>query len=170
VRGKHLDNLEPIDVTFVTLNKIATVPFSYFLAKYLFHEPNAIWSLQSVSFTNTLLAIPPFFLIYDFFFTIYHWALHKQSVYGYFHKHHHRQKAPSRGNADAVNSHPADFFFGEYNHIFAVYIYCNLLGMQMHVVTIPIILIIVTCLGFQSQPFRWQGRNNGSDSVRLKIS
>jgi sterol desaturase/sphingolipid hydroxylase (fatty acid hydroxylase superfamily) len=146
VRGKHLDNLEPIDVTFVTLNKIATVPFSYFLAKYLFHEPNAIWSLQSVSFTNTLLAIPPFFIIYDFFYTILHWALHIQSVYGYIHKHHHRQKAPSRANVDAVNVHPVEFFLGEYNHIFAVYIYCNLLGMQMHVVTIPIILVMAACL------------------------
>ena len=45
VRGKHLDDLEPIDVTFVMLNKIATIPFVYFLAKYLFY-----YLVTSVSF------------------------------------------------------------------------------------------------------------------------
>jgi sterol desaturase/sphingolipid hydroxylase (fatty acid hydroxylase superfamily) len=146
VRGKHLDDLEPIDVAFITFQKISALPFAYFLAKHLFHEPNVIWPLQSVSFTNTLLAIPPFFIIFDFFYTIFHWALHIQSVYGYIHKYHHRQKAPTRGNADAGNVHPVELLLGQYNHIFTVYIYCNLLGMQMHVIAINIILIMVIFL------------------------
>ena len=146
VRGKHLDDLESIDVLYVTLNKIATVPFVYILMKYMYHEPNAIWSLQSISLTNTLLTIPPFFIIYDFFYTILHWALHIQSVYGYIHKHHHRQKAPSRANVDAVNVHPMEYFLGEYNHVLAIFIYCNLLELEMHILTLPVIFIMAAVL------------------------
>eukprot|EP00557_Chaetoceros_sp_GSL56_P001595 CAMPEP_0176501420 /NCGR_PEP_ID=MMETSP0200_2-20121128/14151_1 /TAXON_ID=947934 /ORGANISM="Chaetoceros sp., Strain GSL56" /LENGTH=322 /DNA_ID=CAMNT_0017900305 /DNA_START=40 /DNA_END=1005 /DNA_ORIENTATION=- len=136
VRGKHLDDLEAIDMLYITLNKIATVPFVYCLVKYMYNEPNAVWALDSLTLQNTLLTIPPFFIIYDFFYTILHWALHIQAVYGYIHKHHHRQKAPSRANMDAVNVHPIEFFLGEYNHLLAIYIYCHVLGMKMHVVAL----------------------------------
>jgi sterol desaturase/sphingolipid hydroxylase (fatty acid hydroxylase superfamily) len=142
VRGKHLDDLESIDLLYITLNKMATVPFVYLLAKYMYHEPNAVSSLDSITFGNLILPIVPFFIIYDFFYTILHWALHIQSVYGYIHKHHHRQKAPSRANADAVNVHPIEFFLGEYNHLFAIFIYCNLLGFKMHILALSIIFTL----------------------------
>jgi sterol desaturase/sphingolipid hydroxylase (fatty acid hydroxylase superfamily) len=40
----------------------------------------------------------------------------------FIHKHHHRQKAPSRGTADAINVHPFEFVCGEYNHLLAIYL------------------------------------------------
>ena len=43
---------------------------------------------------NTLLPLPCLYIVYDFFYTILHWALHIKSIYGYIHKHHHVQKAP----------------------------------------------------------------------------
>ena len=142
VRGKHLDDLEAIDLLYITLNKIATVPFVYLLAKYMYHEPNAIFALDNISLGNLLLPIVPVFIIYDFFYTILHWALHIQSIYGYIHKHHHRQKAPSRANADAVNVHPIEFFLGEYNHLLAIFIYCNLLSMKIHILALAIIFTL----------------------------
>ena len=71
---------------------------------------------------NTLLPLPLLFIIYDFFYTFLHWALHLKSIYAYVHKHHHYQKAPSRANIDAVNVHPLEFFLGEFNHIWAMHL------------------------------------------------
>lgn len=146
VRGKHLDDLSMLDLTFVTLNKMAVIPFVYFVVRFAANEPNVVWSLDQVSSSNLLVPILPFFFIYDFFYTLLHWGLHIQAVYGYIHKHHHRQKAPSRANIDAVNVHPIEFFLGEYNHLFAVYIYTHLLQRQMHILSILSILIIVAVL------------------------
>ena len=81
---------------------------------------------------NTLLPLPCLYIVYDFFYTILHWALHIKGIYGYIHKHHHVQKAPSRANVDAVNVHPIEFFLGEYNHLLALYLCCNVLGLQVH--------------------------------------
>lgn len=112
----------------------------------MYHEPNAPWSISAITFQNTVLPLPAIFIIYDFFYTILHWALHIQAIYGYIHKHHHRQKAPSRGNVDAVNVHPIEFFLGEYNHLFAVYIYTNLLGLQFHIVGFILLLVVAATL------------------------
>ncbi len=112
----------------------------------MYHEPNAIWSLSNVTFQNTILPLPAIFIIYDFFYTILHWALHIQAVYAYIHKHHHRQKAPSRGTVDAVNVHPVEFFLGEYNHLFAIYIYTNLLGFHLHVLGSILLFIVAAIL------------------------
>lgn len=67
---------------------------------------------------STICAFILLYIVYDFFYTIGHRALHHRSVYKYVHKHHHRQRAPSRGNVDAVNVHPFEFVSGEYNHLF----------------------------------------------------
>ena len=45
-----------------------------------------------------------------------------RQFYGLIHKHHHRQKAPSRGNIDAINVHPFEFAVGEYLHLLTVYL------------------------------------------------
>uniref|UniRef100_A0A7S3VAD9 Fatty acid hydroxylase domain-containing protein n=1 Tax=Chaetoceros debilis TaxID=122233 RepID=A0A7S3VAD9_9STRA len=140
VRGKHLDEFSKTDRLYITLNKLATIPFIYIFVKFLYHEPNAKWSLQEISFTNLLLPIVAFFIIYDFFYTLLHWALHIQAIYGYVHKHHHRQKAPSRANTDAVNVNPIEFFLGEYNHLFTIFIYTTILGFDLHVLTVPLVL------------------------------
>ena len=121
------------------------------VVKFMYLEPNAPLLLTDVSFKNTILPIPSFFIIYDFFYTILHWALHVQSIYGYIHKHHHRQKAPSRGNMDAVNVHPIEFFLGEYNHLFAVYVYTNMLGYEFHALGFLLVLLLAAdSLGWDS--------------------
>jgi sterol desaturase/sphingolipid hydroxylase (fatty acid hydroxylase superfamily) len=54
-------------------------------------------------------------------YTLFHRALHHRAVYACVHKHHHKQKAPSRGNLDAINVHPLEFICGEYLHLACVY-------------------------------------------------
>lgn len=138
VRGKHLDELSIKDYTFISANKIATPIYVYFLLSYMYHEPNMKWDLKLTSFANVLLPVPALFIIYDFFYTILHWFLHIKGIYEYIHKHHHHQKAPSRAQVDAVNVHPIEFFLGEYNHLFTIFLLCNenILGKEMHVLSI----------------------------------
>merc|ERR1712232_5407 len=142
VRGKHLDDLRPIDYLFISMNKAATPPFVYFLMRYLYFEDGNVvsWSPNSLSLMNTIAPLPFLYVIYDFFYTILHWALHIQSVYKYIHKHHHTQKAPSRANVDAVNVHPIEFFLGEYNHLFTAFIWCSVFGQSLHIAAVLLFL------------------------------
>uniref|UniRef100_A0A7R9W2V0 Fatty acid hydroxylase domain-containing protein n=1 Tax=Pseudictyota dubia TaxID=2749911 RepID=A0A7R9W2V0_9STRA len=142
VRGKHLDELSSKDNLFIGLNKLATAPFVYFMVRYMFYEPNSSWAPRNITWMNTLLPLPIIFVAYDFFYTLLHWALHIKAIYGYIHKHHHHQKAPSRANVDAVNVHPIEYFLGEYNHIFACFLYCRVMGMELHIAAIVLFLVI----------------------------
>lgn len=141
VRGKHLDDLMTIDRLFIAMSKAATGPFVYFYLRYAYFDPNISWSIADLSFQNTALALVALFIIYDFFYTILHWALHIKSIYGFVHKHHHRQLAPSRGSVDAVNVHPLEYFLGEYNHLLALFL-CSQLVIRVHFVTALLFLAI----------------------------
>lgn len=81
-----------------------------------------------------MLPLAALFVVYDFFYTLFHLFLHLKWIYAYIHKHHHHQKAPSRANNDAVNVHPFEFVIGEYNHLFTLFLCCRMFGMQIHVV------------------------------------
>ena len=131
VRGKHLDNLTFKDLLFIGISKAQTPPFVYLYLRYAYLEPNVLW--DSPAFSTIVLPLVPLFVIYDFFYTILHWFLHIKAIYGFIHKHHHTQKAPSRANVDAVNVHPIEFFLGEYNHMLALYLTCRYV-CQVHVI------------------------------------
>ena len=73
-----------------------------------------MWEHDKATALNTVGSLVALFVVYDFAYTSFHIALHHPSVYWMVHKHHHRQKVPSRGNVDAVNVHPFEFTTGEY--------------------------------------------------------
>ena len=128
VKGKHLDRLEYLDNVYITINKLLTVAFVYHLVYVCYYTPSIgsytpsiEWSHEKVNIQNTLGSLSLFYLFYDFFYMNFHRFLHIQSLYPLVHKHHHRQKAPSRGNYDAINVHPFEFVVGEYLHLLTVY-------------------------------------------------
>ena len=47
----------------------------------------------------------------------------------------------SRANVDAVNVHPIEFFLGEYNHLFAVFLCCRF-GLQIHIFGAVLLLAV----------------------------
>jgi len=51
-----------------------------------------------------------------------------------------------RATDDAVNVHPIEFFLGEYNHLFAVFIVNHIFGIEIHIGCILILLIISAVL------------------------
>jgi sterol desaturase/sphingolipid hydroxylase (fatty acid hydroxylase superfamily) len=121
VIGKHLDNLESLDKTFIFTNKCITAVFVYHGIQIVYGTSSIKWKHEELSFYNTILALVGFYLFYDFFYMWFHRILHLRSLYSLIHKHHHRQKAPSRGNLDAINVHPFEFFVGEYLHLVTIY-------------------------------------------------
>lgn len=46
----------------------------------------------------------------------------------------------SRANNDAINVHPLEFFLGEYNHLFTVYLCCSQFNMKVHAVSTVLFL------------------------------
>jgi len=140
VRGRHQDKLEMKDLAFITFARCTSVPFAYQLLNYAWKsgqtDRHVEWGWDEVTVLNTLVALPALFLVYDFFYHLFHWALHFRAIYGLVHKHHHQQMAPSRGNKDAINVHPFEFFVGEYLHWFAVYL------IPCHIITVTAFILI----------------------------
>lgn len=120
VRGKHLDKLESVDKLYILINKFATALFVFHFFKYTTAASNIFWAQEDLTVWSTLGSFIAFYVFYDFFYMWFHRILHLRSIYGYIHKHHHRQKAPSRGNIDAINVHPFEFVTGEYLHLVTV--------------------------------------------------
>lgn len=65
-----------------------------------------------------------------------HRLLHLRCIYKHVHKHHHRQISPTRGNYDAINVHPFEFFVGEYCHLLVICL------VPAHVFTIGAFVIL----------------------------
>mmetsp|Transcript_55893 Transcript_55893/g.112031 ORF Transcript_55893/g.112031 Transcript_55893/m.112031 type:complete len:180 (+) Transcript_55893:389-928(+) len=80
------------------------------------------WGWDTLTVRNSLGSLLSFYVVYDLVYTLFHRALHHRAVYHLVHKHHHKQKAPSRGNTDAINVHPFEFVCGEYLHLLCVWL------------------------------------------------
>jgi hypothetical protein len=141
VRGKHLDRFEPLDMAFVVFNKCTTPLFAY-------HAASAAWRGEFVHFAlpddarrdwRSCAVASALHVVYDFFYTLFHRTLHHRALYRFVHKHHHRQKAPSRGNLDAVNVHPFEFIVGEYCHLLAIF----LVGRFVAPVHIAVVVVFI---------------------------
>lgn len=135
VRGKHLDEFETIDTVYIWINKFLTALFVYHAWRFCWTSPSVSWSLDDLSIKNGPVAYVLFHIVYDFFYTIFHRFLHNRSLYRFIHKHHHRQRAPTRGNLDAINVHPFEFLVGEYLHLFSIYL------IPCHMLTVAVFII-----------------------------
>lgn len=159
VRGKHLDEFSMRDYLFIGFSKISLPPFVYFYLRYAFHSESVPWRPSEFSLVNTGVALILLFVVYDFFYTLLHGFLHIKGVYAYIHKHHHHQKAPSRANDDAINVHPIEFFLGEYNHLWTLYLTSTFL-VPVHIVTS---IVFLGLGGFLA------GLNHTRHDVRLRL-
>lgn len=116
VKGKHLDKFDFLDRLFININKVLTVLFVYHVLLFLSsdYSSKVEFDFSKITFFNTIGSLVGFYIFYDFFYAIFHYILHIRSLYPLVHKHHHRQKAPSRGNLDAINVHPFEFVVGKF--------------------------------------------------------
>ena len=127
VRAKRLEDAELrwTDYAFVTINKLVTVAYVVYGATTI---RNAKW----VNNDNIPISTTPWTILtnistvllalgcYDLIYVPFHRMLHLPWMYPYIHKHHHRQAVPFRGTFDGINTHPLEFAFGEFLHIWAL--------------------------------------------------
>eukprot|EP00164_Ancoracysta_twista_P006883 GFYU01009687.1.p1 GENE.GFYU01009687.1~~GFYU01009687.1.p1 ORF type:complete len:269 (+),score=74.48 GFYU01009687.1:169-975(+) len=138
-RGKHLDVLGKLDIAFICFNKSSVALMTYHFLKFAWLSSNVTWALDQITLVNTAGAMVAMFVAYDFTYTLFHMALHQKAIYKFVHKHHHQQRAPSRGNLDAVNVHPFEFVTGEYNHLLAAWFVSSLL-FPIHAISVLLFL------------------------------
>jgi sterol desaturase/sphingolipid hydroxylase (fatty acid hydroxylase superfamily) len=122
VRGKPLEHFELLDYIFIWFNKGVTVLFTMQTLDFCLANAGkrVLWELGQLGLLNSVGVLVAFFVVYDFFYNLFHRGLHHPSIYGLVHKHHHRQMAPSRANYDAINVHPFEMVVGEYLHIVSI--------------------------------------------------
>lgn len=141
VRGKHLDQFEFLDNLCIGINKLLTAAFVYHCVRACWYMEELEWGIENIRVGNTVIPIVLFYVVYDFFYTLFHRALHLRSIYHLVHKHHHRQKAPSRGNLDAINVHPFEFVCGEYLHLATVWLVATKLRIPVHVLSAVVFVL-----------------------------
>jgi sterol desaturase/sphingolipid hydroxylase (fatty acid hydroxylase superfamily) len=136
IKGKHLDQFSFTDNAFIIINKLFTVIFVYHLAQTIYYTPSIKKLPEEATVMNTVGSLVAFYVVYDFFYANFHRILHFRSLYALIHKHHHRQKAPSRGNLDAINVHPFEYFVGEYLHLVTIYL------VPCHVYAVAVFILL----------------------------
>ncbi|CCD14587.1 unnamed protein product [Trypanosoma congolense IL3000] len=149
-RPQCLQKLTPKDRLFITLSKLFTVAFVYHAYSFVVNTEVSNISVSFYDITVVLrglvwmpVHVAALFIIYDFFYTPFHWALHWPPIYPLIHKHHHRQITPFRGNDDAINDHPIEYIIGEYNHILALYLLTRIVPAgQVHALSAVMFVFI----------------------------
>jgi uncharacterized membrane protein len=68
-RGKHLDQLEAIDIRYITINKIITVIFMYHVLYVCFNTPTIKLYANELTVQNTLGSLVVFYLFYDLIYS-----------------------------------------------------------------------------------------------------
>jgi len=139
MKGKHLDELGVLDLAFISFSKLTMPVFCFHILQFCWHSGHVVWDPREVTVINCIVAVVLLFVVYDFFYCLFHRCLHHPSVYKYIHKHHHRQMAPTRGNTDAINVHPFEFVCGEYNHLLAIYLVALLI--KPHILAVSLFLV-----------------------------
>ena len=148
-RAPRLQKFETMDKIYITFSKIITALFVYHCVQFVTSTDVSRMSMDmSLSSIISAVAMLPIhltflFIVYDFFYTLFHWALHWPPLYSYVHKHHHRQMTPFRGNEDAINVHPFEYVTGEYNHLLAMFIATRVFPVgSLHAVTFLMFIFV----------------------------
>jgi sterol desaturase/sphingolipid hydroxylase (fatty acid hydroxylase superfamily) len=126
VRAKRLEDSELrwVDYIFVTINKLITVLYVVYGTTTIRHASwvnhNTPTSTSTFSVLSNIATVLLSLGCYDLFYVPFHRLLHTPILYPWIHKHHHRQAVPFRGTFDGINTHPLEFAFGEFLHIWVL--------------------------------------------------
>jgi sterol desaturase/sphingolipid hydroxylase (fatty acid hydroxylase superfamily) len=138
IAGKHLDTLEFKDKALIAFNRCCVPFLTMGMMYFCYINPNhhVEWDMNKITLWNTIGSLVGFFIFYDFWYVLFHRFLHLKAIYPWIHKHHHRQHAPTRGNLDAVNVHPFEFFTGEMLHLVCIMV------IPCHIITVLVFVAL----------------------------
>jgi len=126
-----LEKFVSIDWLYLSCNTLITACFLYHFLTFLWTSPSVSWNPEEITVLNTVAACVAQFALYDLLYQSFHRFLHQGWVYPWIHKHHHRQKAPTRGVFDGINVHPFEMVMGIYMHLLVVWaVPCHIVGAQ----------------------------------------
>lgn len=57
-KGKHLEKLSNVDLTFICFNTLTIVLFSYHALQYVWASGKVVWALNEVTIVNSVIALP----------------------------------------------------------------------------------------------------------------
>lgn len=118
------EDLDIVDHTYVAINRMLTTPIYVYHTAAWYREYTSPGTFSSDLQAHTVLVVVVqcalLFLIYDFIYFWFHRTLHIPALYPFIHKHHHRQVSPFRGTYDGVNTHPVEYLFGLYLHLWSI--------------------------------------------------
>jgi sterol desaturase/sphingolipid hydroxylase (fatty acid hydroxylase superfamily) len=144
-RAPPQDSFELIDKLYINFSRLITALFVWHCIQFSASTLVLDLDFDSVWYALKLMIVqlPMLFIVYDFFYTLFHWALHWEWLYPLVHKHHHRQLSPFRGNSDAINVHPVEYVVGEYNHLLAMFLLTKIWGPgQVHALLFFVFILI----------------------------
>lgn len=153
------------DKIIVQVNRLVTVLFLYHMVQLgcndsLYSAEDLLsaapsWQTAARAIAKNLaifvlVYFPAVIVFYDFFYALFHRALHLEWLYPHIHKHHHLQYTPWRGNVDAINTHPIEYIVGEYNHLWSLYwvakFSTKVFGYQPHAVFVLVYIVVAGLL------------------------
>eukprot|EP01064_Diplonema_japonicum_P026495 TRINITY_DN37936_c0_g1_i1.p1 TRINITY_DN37936_c0_g1~~TRINITY_DN37936_c0_g1_i1.p1 ORF type:complete len:255 (+),score=11.62 TRINITY_DN37936_c0_g1_i1:74-838(+) len=135
--AKH--EMDSYDRWCVMVNKFITVIFTYHTGQWAWVACE--WNINEFALFISIAQLISLFIIYEFFYYMFHRGLHHPSVYPVIHKHHHQQHSPFRGNTDAINTHPFEFIVGNYDHLFSLYLVSKVL-FPLNILTVVAFIVI----------------------------
>lgn len=143
---KGLAALEAIDFTYLSINQVVEYVFISNVFFYMFTSPTISRQWSEMTVLNTLPALFLLFAIDDFFYALYHRAMHLPFLYQYIHKHHHRQILPKRGYIDAGNEHPLEQVGAQFLLWYTIKIVERITGIHVTAMFVHFILYAVFAL------------------------
>jgi len=109
---KSLPVLVALDYIFLGANQLIEFAFTLHMFQFVMTSPAVVWELDAITMTNVFPALVLIFVIDDLLYAPSHRFMHWGPVYWIIHKHHHKQKYPIRGYADAANETPLEQLIG----------------------------------------------------------
>lgn len=143
---KGLAALQRIDYIYLTINQFVEYVFISHVVVYMLASPHVSRTIEGIGFFNTLPALFLLFAIDDFGYTGLHYAMHFNCLYGYIHKHHHRQILPKRGYIDAGNEHPVEQIAAQYLLWVTIQIVARITGLHVIAVFVHFVLYAALAL------------------------
>ncbi|KAJ1458528.1 hypothetical protein M885DRAFT_586224 [Pelagophyceae sp. CCMP2097] len=138
-----LEALEAIDALYLSINSVIEFVFAAHVIGLALAGVFP-WRLAELSALNTLPALYLIFACDDALYAPTHRLMHWKPLYGFVHKHHHRQNLPVRGYLDAGNEHPIEQVLGLSCLWASLHIVSKLVGV--HAVTILVHFVMYAML------------------------
>ena len=120
-----------LDCTYIAANSLVEFTFMSHLSRFLWLSPRIDRHFAALSVLNGPVATWLMLVVDDMLYAPTHRLLHWPPLYGWVHKHHHRNAFPTRGYIDGANEHPLEQVIALSLHWVAAHIVARIVGLHV---------------------------------------